>query len=552
MSVLVNILHLLGALSLICTISGSKSTVPSPITCTTRGADLPEDRQVVLCPPNCAQKKVSVFGTGVYAAVSGVCTAAVHRGAIQSSGGPVKVHKVQGRHNYTGSVSHGVHSQALSRWTASFTVASAAKVQLELSSMTRSTALPATEPEKPLKKPVKKTPFEGNKDCQMEIAVLLDSSKNIGLRRFNLQKNFLSKLAMMLRVGPNGPHMGVVQASDTPTTEIFLTNYTQPKDLVFAIKEIRYLGGNTNTGKAIRHTVETFFSATAGVRRGHPMVIVALVDGWPSDDLETAATMAREAGINVFLVSTAKPTPEELAIVPDQDFTKKAVCRDNGFFSLSMPSWFSTTKHVKPLSQRLCSKDMLLCSKTCYNSINLGFLIDGSSSVGYSNFRLVLDFLAAIARRFDISDVGTHIGAVQFTYDQRLEFGLYDHPTKEATFKALQDIHYMAGGTATGEAITYTANTLFQPKKAGWKNFLIVITDGQSYDDVSRPALAAHKEGITIFSVGVAWAPQEDIRDMASEPKDSHTFFTKDFTGLEKFTHALVQQICQDFNNEPM
>jgi hypothetical protein len=95
---------------------------------------------------------------------------------------------------------------------------------------------------------------------------------------------------VMLKIGPNGPHVGVVQArwvssfgvqlahfpircyhlatnfhskivqycmkltqrscpsSDTPRTEFLLTNYTQPKDVVFAIKEIAYLGGNTNTG----------------------------------------------------------------------------------------------------------------------------------------------------------------------------------------------------------------------------------------------------------------------------------------------------------------
>lgn len=42
--------------------------------------------------------------------------------------------------------------------------------------------------------------------------------------------------------------------------------------------------------------------------------------------------------------------------------------------------------------------------------MNLGFLIDGSSSVGHENFQLVLDFLAGIARSFDISDIGSHIG----------------------------------------------------------------------------------------------------------------------------------------------
>lgn len=53
---------------------------------------------------------------------------------------------------------------------------------------------------------------------------------------------------------------------------------------------------------------------------------------------------------------------------------------------------------------------MCFLGKTCYNSVNIGFLIDGSSSVGDGNFQLVLEFLAGIARSFEISDVGAHIG----------------------------------------------------------------------------------------------------------------------------------------------
>jgi len=48
--------------------------------------------------------------------------------------------------------------------------------------------------------------------------------------------------------------------------------------------------------------------------------------------------------------------------------------------------------------------------KTCYNSVNIGFLIDGSSSVGEGNFQLILHFLTGIAKSFDISDRGAHIG----------------------------------------------------------------------------------------------------------------------------------------------
>ncbi|XP_067334956.1 cochlin isoform X1 [Channa argus] len=528
---------------------GSESIVPLPVSCVTRGADLMEDGAVVLCPPDCSQFRMSVFGTGIYASISSLCAAAVHSGVLRPSGGPVSVHKLQGRHNYMSSFAHGIQSQDLSRWTSSFSITKPINVPLELTSETSTTPLPAAaQPaKKPLKKlSVKKALTGGNKDCQMDIAIVIDSSNNIGQRRFNLQKNFVAKLAAMLKVGATGPHVGLIQASDSPRTEFLLTNYTQSKELVFAIKELAYLGGDTNTGKAIMHTAETFFTLENGGRRGHPRVMMVLIDGWPSDDLEQAAMLARESGINVFVVSVAKPAPEELPMVRDNDFVKKAVCKDNGFFSYSLPSWFSTTKHVKPLSQRLCLLDGLLCSKTCYNSVNIGFLIDGSSSVSHGNFQLVLDFLAGIARSFDISDVGARVGAVQFTYDQRMEFGLFDHSNKEDAINALKRISYMSGGTATGQAISYTTQKLFRRTGPG-RNFLIVVTDGQSYDDVRGPALTAQTQGITIFSVGVAWAPMEDLKSMSSEPKDSHTFFTREFTGLTELIPAVVRGICRDF-----
>uniref|UniRef100_A0A3B3CJZ2 Cochlin n=1 Tax=Oryzias melastigma TaxID=30732 RepID=A0A3B3CJZ2_ORYME len=445
------------------------------------------------------------------------------RGALGPSGGPVRVLKQRGQHSYSSSFANGIQSLSLSHWTSSFSL---------------STAGSATG-----SGPSFEFPRFFLVDCQLDIAVVMDSSRNIGQRRFNLQKNFVAKLAATLRVGASGPHVGLVQASDSPKTEFVLSSYTQPKELLFAIKELTFLGGDTNTGKAILHTAETFFTQDNGMRRGHPRVMVVLIDGWPSDDVEQAAILARESGINVFLVSVAKPAAEELSMVADRDFMKKAVCKDNGFFSYSVPSWFSTTKHARSLVQRLCSLDSLLCSKTCYNSVNIGFLIDGSSSVGLDNFRMVLDFLAGIAQSFDISDVGAHVGAVQFTYDQRLEFGLFDYSTKEDTMKALRGISYMSGGTATGSAISYATQNLFRRGH----DFLVVVTDGQSYDDITGPAMAAQRQGITIFSVGVAWAPQDDLRAMSSEPKDRHTLFSREFTGLLDFIPLMVRSICQDF-----
>ncbi|CAJ0931830.1 unnamed protein product [Ranitomeya imitator] len=503
-------------------------------------------------------------------------------------------------------------------------------------------------------------------DCKAEIAFLLDGSSNIGQRRFNLQKNFIAKVAVMLGIGTEGPHMGVVQAradkvplrwshgrktrrgrhrkkmggpgprhpsdrtapGEQPKTEFYLKNFTSAKDVVFAVKEISFRGGNSNIGKAVKHTAQSFFTNANGVRKGIPKVMVVFIDGWPSDNIEEAGMIAREYGINVFIVSVAPPAPEELGMVQDVAFIDKAVCKNNSFFSFHMQNWFGTAKFAKPLAQKLCTHEQLFCSKTCYNSVNIAFLIDGSSSVGDQNFRLMLEFMSNIVRSFEVSDVGAKVAAIQFTYDQRLEFSLNDYPNKDDVLKAIYNIRYMSGGTATGDAINFAVRNVFQPTKDGHnKNFLVIITDGQSYDDVRGPAITAQRSDIsgtgkigtgiirvrvpvrfcgtsvwhtcgtrvppvcplgttrtvpetalkfsavpgivlkphsylpcssvccredmnirvTVYSVGVAWAPLEDLKDMASEPKNSHTFFTREFPGLEQIYSSIIRGICRDY-----
>nr|XP_033808934.1 cochlin isoform X2 [Geotrypetes seraphini] len=503
-------------------VAGSNGFI-TPITCFTRGIDMRKEIIDILCPANCTVEQFSIYGNLVYATPSSICGAAVHSGVITILGGAITMNRLPGQKSYPSVNANRVLSQKFDNWDSSFSVSSKRQKKI----------------------PEKKT---GNKECKADIAFLIDGSYNIGQRRFNLQKNFVGKVVLMLGIGIDGPHVGLVQASEQPRTEFYLRNFTSAKDVLFAVKEIGFRGGNSNFGKALKQTAQTFFTMQNGVRKGIPKVIMIFIDGWPSDDIEEAGHLAREFGINVFIVSVAKPTPEELGMVQDIGFIDKAVCRNNGFFSYYIPNWFGTTKYVKPLVQKLCSHGHLLCSRTCYNSVNIAFLIDGSSSIGDTNFRIMLDFTANIAKAFEISDIGTKIGAVQFTYDQRTEFSFNDYQTKEDILTALHGIQYMSGGTATGDAILYTVKQLFKTIKDGHnKNFLVIITDGQSYDDVRGPATFAQDAGITVFSVGVAWAPLEDLKSMASDPEDSHTFFTREFTGLEHIGQEIVKGVCQDF-----
>ncbi|NXB37723.1 VITRN protein, partial [Eulacestoma nigropectus] len=393
---------------------------------------------------------------------------------------------------------------------------------------------------------------QGNQNCKVDLSFLMDGSWSIGKRRFQLQKRFLGNVAQALGVGSAGPLMGIVQYGDDPSTEFNLKTYANSKDLRNAIEKIQQKGGLSNVGKALSFVNKNFFLDANGNRGGAPNVVVVLVDGWPTDRVEEASRLARESGINIFFVTVEAAAQSEKQNVIEPNFVDKVLmCRTSGFYSINVPSWFSLHKVVQPLVKRVCDTDRLACSKTCLNSADIGFVIDGSSSVGTGNFRTVLQFVANISKEFEISDTDTRIGAVQYTYEQRLEFSFDKHSTKQDVLNAIKRISYWSGGTSTGAAISYASEQLFSKSKPNKRKIMILITDGRSYDDVSVPAMAAHQNGVIAYSVGVAWAAPDELEAIASDPAKEHSFFVDEFDNLYRYVNQLIQNICTEFNSQP-
>lgn len=392
---------------------------------------------------------------------------------------------------------------------------------------------------------------QGDPNCKVDIAFLMDGSWSIGKRRFKIQKDFLVDVSQALDVGVAGPIMGIIQYGDDPVTEFNLRAFSSSRELKPAVDKITQKGGLSNVGKALSYITKHYFSDANGNRGGAPNVAVVLVDGWPTDKVEEAARLARESGINIFFVTIEGPDENEKVNVVEPSFVEKAVCRTNGFFSLPVSSWFGLRKAVQPLVKRVCDSDRLVCSKTCLNANDIAFVIDGSSSVGTGNFRTVLQFVANVTREFEISDTDTRIGAVQYTYEQRLEFAFGQYNSKAELLNAIKRINYWSGGTSTGAAITYAAEQLFSKSKPNKRKIMIVITDGRSYDDVRAPSLAVHRKGVIAYSIGIAWAAQDELEYIATDPDKEHSFFVDEFDNLYKYVPKIINNICQEFNSQP-
>uniref|UniRef100_A0ABI7XN37 Vitrin n=1 Tax=Felis catus TaxID=9685 RepID=A0ABI7XN37_FELCA len=392
---------------------------------------------------------------------------------------------------------------------------------------------------------------QGDPNCKIDLSFVIDGSSSIGKRRFRIQKQFLADVAQALDIGPAGPLMGIVQYGDNPSAQFNLRTHMNSRDLRTAIEKITQRGGLSNAGRAISFVTKNFFSKANGNRGSAPNVAVVIVDGWPTDKVEEASRFARESGINIFFITVEGATENEKQYVVEPNFSHKAVCRTNGFYSLNVQSWFSLHKTVQALVKRVCDTDRLACSKTCLNSADIGFVIDGSSSVGTGNFRTVLQFVANLSKEFEISDIDTRIGAVQYTYEQRLEFGFDDYNTKSDILNAIKRVGYWSGGTSTGAAINYALEQLFKKSKPNKRKLMILITDGRSYDDVRIPAMVAHHKGVITYAIGVAWAAQDELEVIATHPAKDHSFFVDEFDNLYKFVPKVIQNICTEFNSQP-
>ncbi|XP_059211841.1 collagen alpha-1(XII) chain [Centropristis striata] len=170
------------------------------------------------------------------------------------------------------------------------------------------------------------------KGAKADVVFLIDGSWSIGEESFTKVVNFVSgMIACFDVVGPSGMQVSFVQYSDDAKTEFRLNAYQDKGVAMFAPHHIRYRGGNTKTGVALKHTFEKAFSVENGMRRNVPKVVVAITDGRSQDEVKKNAAKLQHAGYSVFAIGVAdvdfvelqqigsKPSDRHVFVVDDFD-----------------------------------------------------------------------------------------------------------------------------------------------------------------------------------------------------------------------------------------
>lgn len=85
-----------------------------------------------------------------------------------------------------------------------------------------------------------------------DIVFVLDSSGSVGRPNFNIMLSFVNSLVSKFKIGPQAIQVGLLCYNSRIYLEFGLNKYTNKTELQEAIRNVRYIAGNTVTGEAIR------------------------------------------------------------------------------------------------------------------------------------------------------------------------------------------------------------------------------------------------------------------------------------------------------------
>ncbi|XP_028270161.1 integrin alpha-2 isoform X2 [Parambassis ranga] len=195
--------------------------------------------------------------------------------------------------------------------------------------------------------------------------------------------------------------------------------------------------------------------------------------------------------------------------------------------------------------------------QTCGGPMDIVIVLDGSNSI-YPWEPMVL-FLEKLLPTLEIGPQNTQVSVIQYGVDSRFEFKLNEYRTKNDVITAASGITQMYGSlTNTFQAIQFATQWGFHESnggRPGAAKVLVVVTDGESHDNIFRNTVIAEcdKKGITRFGIAVLGYYTrnnidtqnliKEIKSIASTPTERFFFNVSEEAALSTIAGTLGNRI---------
>ena len=196
----------------------------------------------------------------------------------------------------------------------------------------------------------------------------------------------------------------------------------------------------------------------------------------------------------------------------------------------------------------------LLIQDECQEEhINLGFVMDMSSSITVKNYQKERDFVKNVADAFLISPGKTQAGVVAYNSEASLWISFGQHSNNEEFKAAVDKIPFWGGRTRIDNGLKMAAVGLFgaiKQARAHLPKVLIVLTDGsQSSDPRATPldeaVLPLLQLGVKVLAVGVGNdISRDELKLIVEREQDIYT--VDDFDDLLAKSQQIARTACKE------
>ena len=192
---------------------------------------------------------------------------------------------------------------------------------------------------------------------------------------------------------------------------------------------------------------------------------------------------------------------------------------------------------------------------------DLFFVLDGSGSIGSSNFDRVRQFEHDFVSKMEIGPNDNQIGTIVFSGEAQMQFSLNAYQSKSDLLSAIQTIVYPSGSTNTPDGLCKLVRYGFveqngaRPTSAAIFRVAIVMTDGKSNQqsqecgwDTLQAADAVHnlKPPVLVYAIGVTNnVNDQELQAIASSP--SYITYLDSFNEniLQEAQEEHIYQVCK-------
>ncbi|RXM36551.1 Collagen alpha-3(VI) chain [Acipenser ruthenus] len=385
-----------------------------------------------------------------------------------------------------------------------------------------------------------------------DIVFLIDGSQIMGNAPFTAIRNFIVDFINKLPIGPDQVQVAVAQYTSDVRIEFDLNSHATKELAAAAVKKLKIKGGSqvANTGAALDFVRTNMFIPSKGsrIQQNVPQLMILFTAKKSSDSIIQPAEEMKRSGILTLAAGARNADIKELSQIAFDEKLAFMVKDFRGLFKTPQTIIAPLTTLSGVIIMEEPTEVIITTTQTIPRVVrDIVFVVDGSSNVGNANFPYVRDFITNVVNNLNVEPDKVRIGLLQYSGDQRTEFYLRTHTTKDQVLANIAQLRLKGGaGLNTGAALEYALANHFT-REAGSRSAdgvaqaLVLITAGISQDEVRRIADKVASAGVVTFAVGVGRADQEFLQPIAFAP--SLAYYTSAFTDLTGIVGELMNPL---------